>query len=61
MAQSEREGGSVYCVLYAQFERNFHTDTTKGADASAAVYSIIETAKANGLHIFTYLEYLCLT
>ncbi len=33
-------------------------DTTKGADASAAVYSIVETAKANGLHVFTYLEYL---
>ena len=33
-------------------------DTTKGADASAAVYSIVETAKANGLSVFTYLEYL---
>lgn len=29
-------------------------DTPKGADASAAIYSIIETAKA----IYTYLEYL---
>lgn len=33
-------------------------DTTKGAAASAAVYSIVETAKANGLSVFTYLEYL---
>lgn len=35
-------------------------DTPKGASASAAVYSIIETAKENGLHIYTYLEYLLL-
>ena len=34
------------------------SDTTKGAEASAAVYSIIETAKANGLNVFTYLEHL---
>jgi transposase len=33
-------------------------DTPKGASASACVYSIVETAKANGLNIFTYLEYL---
>ena len=35
-------------------------DTPKGAYASAAVYSIIETAKANGLNVYTYLEYLLL-
>ncbi|SHO43145.1 IS66 C-terminal element [Anaerocolumna xylanovorans DSM 12503] len=35
-------------------------DTPKGASASAAVYSIIETAKANGLTVYTYLEYLIL-
>lgn len=34
------------------------SDTSKGAEASAAVYSIIETAKANGLNVFTYLEHL---
>ena len=28
--------------------------------ASAAVYSIIETTKANGLNVYTYLEYLLL-
>jgi len=33
-------------------------NTVKGADASAAVYSIIETAKANGLKPFEYLEFL---
>lgn len=36
------------------------SDTPKGASASAAVYSIVETAKANGLEIYTYLEYLLL-
>lgn len=33
-------------------------DTPKGAKASAAVYSLVETAKANGLNVYTYLEYL---
>jgi len=35
-------------------------DTPKGADASATVYSIVETAKANNLNVFTYLNYLLL-
>jgi transposase len=35
-------------------------DTSKGASASAAVYSIVETAKANGLNVYTYLNYLLL-
>ena len=33
-------------------------DTPKGASASAAVYSIVETAKENGLNVYTYLQYL---
>lgn len=33
-------------------------DTPKGADASAAVYSLVETAKANRLNVYTYLQYL---
>ncbi|SUY52736.1 IS66 family transposase [Lacrimispora sphenoides] len=33
-------------------------DTPRGASASAAIYSIVETAKANGLNIYTYLQYL---
>ena len=35
-------------------------DSPKGADASAAVYSIIETAKENNLNVYTYLQYLLL-
>lgn len=35
-------------------------DTPKGAAASAAAYSLIETAKANGFNVYTYLEYLLL-
>lgn len=34
------------------------SDTPKGASASAAVYSLVETAKANNLNVFSYLEYL---
>ena len=34
------------------------SDSPKGAKASAAVYSIIETANVNGLNPFQYLKYL---
>ena len=37
----------------------FH-DTVDGAKASAVVYSIVETAKANNLNIFQYLQTLLL-
>lgn len=33
-------------------------DTPKGADASAMVYSLVETAKANGVNVYAYLQYL---
>lgn len=33
-------------------------DTPKGASASAIVYSLVETAKANGLNVNKYLEYV---
>jgi len=33
-------------------------DTPNGAKASATVYSIVETAKANNIDILRYLEYL---
>jgi len=33
-------------------------DTPKGASASAVVYSLVETAKANGLNVNKYLEYV---
>ena len=39
--------------------KNFlFSDTEKGADASAAVMSIIETAKRNDLDVYGYLLYL---
>jgi len=33
-------------------------DSTNGAQASAVIYSIVETAKANNLKIYDYLKYL---
>lgn len=33
-------------------------NTPRGAKASAAIYSVIETAKENGLNPFQYLVYL---
>ncbi|WP_407272378.1 IS66 family transposase [Radiobacillus sp. PE A8.2] len=39
--------------------KNFlFSNTAKGAKSSAIVYSIIQTAKENGLHPFEYLKYL---
>ena len=35
-------------------------DTPKGASASAAIYSLVETAKANGLNVYAYLQHLLL-
>ena len=34
------------------------SDTTAGADSSAVIYSLVETAKANGLNMYHYLWYL---
>lgn len=33
-------------------------DTPKGAEASAVIYSIVETAKANRLKVYEYFKYL---
>ncbi len=39
--------------------KNFlFSNTPKGAKASALIYSVVETAKANGLSPFHYLTYL---
>ena len=44
---------------YVINRKNFlFSDTEKGADASAAVMSIIETAKRNNLDVYGYLLYL---
>ena len=37
----------------------FH-DTVKGAEASSIIYSLVETAKANNLNIYVYLQTLLL-
>ncbi len=34
------------------------SNTPKGAKASATIYSIVESAKANGLNPYNYLVYL---
>ena len=33
-------------------------DTPKGADASSVVYSLVESAKANGIEPFAYLQHV---
>ncbi|MFZ1236015.1 MAG: transposase, partial [Prevotella sp.] len=40
-------------------KHNWHViDTVAGAQASAIIYSIVETAKANDIKVYPYLEYL---
>lgn len=34
------------------------SDTPKGAEASAAVYTMVEMVRAHGLNIYKYLKYL---
>ena len=34
------------------------SDTQKGADSSAIIYSIVETAKANDVNVYHYIKYL---
>ena len=34
------------------------TNTIQGAQASAAIYSLVETAKLNGLKIYEYFNYI---
>lgn len=47
------------CKAYAMGRRNFlFHDTVDGAEASAIVYSLVETAKMNGLNTFRYLQTL---
>lgn len=33
-------------------------DTISGAKASAVIYSIVETAKANNLNVYEYIKHL---
>jgi hypothetical protein len=44
---------------YAPKRKNFmFSNTPRGARGSAIIYSIIETAKANNLKPYNYLQYL---
>ena len=58
------KGGQNYWPLtairpFAVGRRNWlFADTPRGAKASATVYSLIETAKANGLEPFAYLHHV---
>jgi hypothetical protein len=47
------------CKAFVVGRKNWlFSDTTEGADTSALIYSIVETAKANGVNIYHYLKYL---
>ncbi len=49
----------VFETFWSWAEKNWlFGDTPKGAKASAAIYGMVETAKANGLDVFKYFELL---
>ena len=48
----------IYLILTVGRKNWLFADTPKGAKASAAVYSLVETAKANGLNVYAYLQHL---
>jgi len=49
------------CKAFVTGRKNWlFSDTPKGAAASANVYSIVETAKANDVDVYLYLKYLLL-
>ena len=43
---------------HSQLTVKIRVDTVAGAEASAMIYSIAETAKANNLKPYTYFKYL---
>ncbi len=50
---------SRVCIKLKKKENNWlFTGTPDGAHASATIYSLIETAKANKLDVYRYLRYL---
>lgn len=49
------------CKAFVTGRKNWlFSDTTAGAHASSLVYSIVETAKASGVDIYNYLQFLLL-
>ena len=50
--------GVIRCGCWRHMRRYWREAMPKGADSSAIVYSIVETAKANGLDPYTYLKLL---
>ena len=54
---NNRSERSIKPFVIGRKNRMF-SNTPRGATASATIYSIIESAKENGLNPFTYLQYL---
>ena len=48
----------LLCSIAHNRKNWLFSTSTKGAEASAAVYSLIETAKANKLDPYGYIEFI---
>ena len=59
----ESPHGQQYCrtrhtSLHLGRKNWVNVDSIRGAEVSAIMYSLVETAKANGLRVYEYLEYV---
>ena len=45
-------------LLQPQDGHGFFADTPNGAKANAVLYTLVETARANDLNVYAYLDYL---
>mgnify|MGYP000012457345 FL=1 len=57
-ALSNNAAENAICPFTVGRKNWLFADTPKGADASAMVYNLVETAKTNGINIYAYLQYL---
>ena len=56
--RSENNQFFLLCSVEHNRKNWLFSDSVKGADASAVVYTIVEMARAHDLNIYGYLKYL---
>uniref|UniRef100_UPI00402ADE8A transposase domain-containing protein n=1 Tax=Thomasclavelia ramosa TaxID=1547 RepID=UPI00402ADE8A len=51
----------LLCAIEHNWKNRLFANTVKGAETSASIYTILETAKLNNLKPYEYFEYLLTT
>ena len=52
------EAERCFKVIASSRKNSLFSFTLAGADSDAVMYSVVETAKANGVDVFTYIKYI---